>query len=128
VTKTFRYWKLPAILWAVFILILTSWPTLTPPPLGFEAQDKVYHFAAYLVFGLLLVRALSEGKMTHYPMDALLTATIGILFGIFDELHQSFIPGRSCDIFDAAADAVGILLALLVYRLLKNKFSLFLRC
>ena len=32
---------------------------------------------------------------------------ISVLYGITDELHQYFVPGRDCSIFDLTADAIG---------------------
>ena len=34
---------------------------------------------------------------------------LGILYGVTDELHQVFVPGRFCDFFDGLADALGVL-------------------
>ena len=42
----------------------------------------------------------------------LLTFLIGVFGGSADEFHQYFVPGRQCDIWDAAADAVGIALGI----------------
>ena len=47
----------------------------------------------------------------HQVIAAGLIAT---LYGISDEMHQSFTPGRSPDAFDVIADAVGATLGALV--------------
>jgi VanZ family protein len=33
-----------------------------------------------------------------------------IVYGILDEVHQMYVPGRSPDVYDAMADAFGALL------------------
>jgi len=49
------------------------------------------------------------------------------LFGAFDEWHQSFVPTRTCSLWDWAADAVGSLLAVTAWivwkRLAEKKVS-----
>jgi VanZ family protein len=40
---------------------------------------------------------------------AALAAAITIVYGVTDEFHQSFVPGRSADAYDLAADAAGAL-------------------
>jgi VanZ family protein len=35
-------------------------------------------------------------------------------YAVFDELHQIFIPGRSCQIKDMLIDSSGVLLAVLL--------------
>ena len=37
-----------------------------------------------------------------------MTLMIGMCYGVSDEWHQSFIPGRVASIWDALFDAVGI--------------------
>jgi VanZ family protein len=50
---------------------------------------------------------------------------IASLYGASDELHQSFIPGRSPEIGDWVADTLGALIAvLLVAWLVKNRRAL----
>jgi VanZ family protein len=35
---------------------------------------------------------------------------VSTLYGVSDELHQLFVPGRNCDWHDVVADAAGSLL------------------
>jgi VanZ family protein len=43
---------------------------------------------------------------------AALALAIAAAYGIFDELHQSFVPGRSADILDWFADVCGALIGI----------------
>jgi VanZ family protein len=37
----------------------------------------------------------------------ILTACIAAVYGIVDEIHQYFVPGRDCSPWDWVADALG---------------------
>lgn len=63
-------------------------------------SDKLAHALAYLVLGAL--GSLATGSR---PAGALLA----VLYGISDEIHQSFVPGRFPDLWDLVADSVGAL-------------------
>ena len=41
---------------------------------------------------------------------------IASLYGVVDELHQSYVPGRMCSFADFASDAVGAALAIVILR------------
>jgi VanZ family protein len=38
-----------------------------------------------------------------------------VLWGILDEVHQAFVPGREASVFDGVADAVGVVTVSLIY-------------
>jgi VanZ family protein len=61
-------------------------------------SDKVAHAFGYAVLGALLARA------TGRPRVAIVLAT---LYGASDEFHQAFVPGRTPDVLDLAADLLG---------------------
>jgi len=100
------FW-LPVLLYVTVIFTLSSQPYLQPP-LRFTLSDKVAHVAEYLVLGLLLVRAMRATLRVSRPLFAAMMA-IGfvVLVGGADEFYQSFVPGRSSDILDFAADVAG---------------------
>jgi len=68
-------------------------------------MDKWIHAAAYAIMGWLAWHSLS-----HYS-PAARTVALAMLFcslyGISDEWHQSFVPGRDADPFDWLADSIG---------------------
>jgi VanZ family protein len=79
-----------------------------PGPMPGGVSDKTVHAAVYAVFALLLLRALAKGRLDGITWPRILTAVaLTTLYGISDELHQRFVPGRSSDVLDVAADAVG---------------------
>lgn len=80
------------------IFFLSSQSRFDFAPTGLWDFDKLIHLAEYGVLAALLLRA------THSVPVSLLTAT---LYGVSDEVHQYFVPGRSASVYDALADLAG---------------------
>ncbi|MDQ2768615.1 MAG: VanZ family protein [Gemmatimonadota bacterium] len=99
-----RRW-LPPLVWAAFILILTSIPGSRLPVLPFRYFDKIVHLTIYGVLGWLTARSWANGSCV--PAAALATIAVVSCFGAFDEWHQQFIPQRSMELLDWAADTTG---------------------
>lgn len=92
------------------IFAASSVPELGALPGG--TPDWAGHGAGYAVLGALLLRALSGGRLAGVTPVAVLTAIFGAsLYGVTDEWHQSFVPGRSPALGDLTADAAGAALA-----------------
>ena len=92
---------------------------------------KIAHFLLYGLVGFLLMSLLITYNINE-KNKIISTVTIGAIYAISDEFHQSFIPGRSgqaSDVFlDTLGTTVGGLLILLIIKtvkkLKKNKNSL----
>lgn len=97
------------MLYAGVIFLLSSWSSPPNPPAGFT--DKHVHAAVYAGLALLVFRALSRGWMRLGAGIALGTTVLTGLYGASDELHQYFVPGRSCDWRDLVADVTGAAVA-----------------
>lgn len=87
----------PPLAWAALLFVLSHQAGDSLPPL-FEGADKLAHVALYAPLGFLLGRAVGVGWL------AVLLATA---YGVSDEWHQVFVPGRSASLGDVVADAVG---------------------
>ena len=75
---------------------------------------KCAHAAEYMLLGLLLAGALyvsSNSKM----WNVLLPFCIGSVYSVTDELHQFFVPGRSCRFTDILIDSFGIIVGVVIY-------------
>ena len=84
---------------------------LSIAPLPEQVSDKTGHLLAYAGLALLCVRALAGGLPRRIVLRvALLAFAIAAGYGMSDEIHQSFVPGRSADVFDWFADASGALI------------------
>lgn len=112
----FRYW-VPVIAYALFIFVFSSIPE--PPQLIplFPHSDKVTHFVEYAALGFLLLRALDSTKTSHTGFNLRAMAVIlAIIYGISDELHQHFVPGRFMELWDLLSDGFGAYAGQLFFR------------
>lgn len=70
--------------------------------------DKFLHIAAYAPLGFLILRALTGGRLANIRWPrALAAVALSVLYGVSDEIHQIYVPGRTPDSLDVVADAVG---------------------
>jgi VanZ family protein len=109
VIRWLRGWG-PALVCAALLFFASSRPTVPVPLPG--GTDKLAHFAAYAVLGLALGHA---RRVTGIPLAA--AAALGGLYGLLDEVHQSFVPGRATEFGDWVADAAGVLAGLAAFQL-----------
>lgn len=102
---------LPAAAYMLLIWVLSSFALPSFPTSSFPLRDKGIHIAEFGVLGFLLAHACLR---TFPTRPALRVAIVGFMltwaWGFFDEIHQAFVPGRSADVIDLGADAIGALL------------------
>lgn len=104
----FLYWFL-LIAYCGLIFYLSSRPALH------VSHDKIIHTLEYAFLGFLISAALRH--YFHLRALGLALAVVGLatLFGISDEIHQYFVPGRECSVWDALADFFGSMMGVLFY-------------
>lgn len=98
-----RLW-VPVAIYMAAIFYVSS---LSQPPIPANT-DKPLHWLAYGGLAVLVVRALAGGiprRISAGVAGAAILITVG--YGVTDEVHQLFVPGRSADVFDLVADAAG---------------------
>jgi VanZ family protein len=85
--------------------------------------DKVVHFIVFGVLGLLFLNAWLGGQWRCVDLTSVMVSvTFTMLYGISDEIHQMFVPGRTPSIGDIIADTTGALvLCLMFYWIFKPK-------
>jgi VanZ family protein len=99
--------RLPLLLVVGLIWFLSSQSTL-PQPKGILGFDKFQHLFAYLVLAVALgLWFPSRHWQFHRLRTLLLIVLITSAYGAADEIHQYYVPGRDCNVWDWLADAIG---------------------
>jgi VanZ family protein len=108
-----------AISWMAFMFYLSAQSSL--PSLYNRFEDLlslVGHFVEYAVLALLLRWAIRgffpAGTGSAASHAACWAFVLAVTYGITDEFHQHFVPGRYMDPLDLLMDAIGAAAALLV--------------
>ena len=114
------YW--PLVLYWLILLTATSLPGKDLPNLG--VSDKIEHFTAYFILAVLLnISLLIQNKFKLLKAKASQAVLLIIaVYAALDELHQLFIPGRSCDILDWTADMAAAIAGVLIVIILVKGF------
>ncbi|MBN2303934.1 MAG: VanZ family protein [Anaerolineae bacterium] len=120
----------PVLLLLALIFAASAQPKHGPPPgagdLYFSGAMPVFtarlwefaikkgaHMASYGALAVLLLRAL---RVHAVPVReaALLAVLFAMTYGLMDEIHQGFVPGRNASVIDLGFDTVGAILAVLL--------------
>lgn len=64
------------------------------------------HFVFYSVLGYCIAIALLRHKNSR--VNVAVAVIIGVAFGVSDEVHQMFVPGRYPTVSDVVADTFGV--------------------
>lgn len=113
------------ILWAAVLFIQSSIPDFDPPVRLTNWDDKWAHLLIYMPLGFFLMRSLTQTRGgASTTLLFLLAAGIGALYGVFDEVHQHFVPGRHMDWRDAVADGLGVVLGSWLYLRVRRRLAL----
>ena len=92
-----------------------------------ESESIVAHLSLYAGLAFLFQWALTRGAVGRWPAVgwALIAFALTVLYGVSDEVHQAFVPGRTPSLMDIALDAagatLGVGLALLTAALLNAR-------
>jgi VanZ family protein len=111
-----------ALAWMAVLFYLSHQPSLDAPML-FPGQDKLFHALAYGVLGFLLLGSRAPATDGFTEVQIRSSILIASLYGISDEFHQYFIPGRSTDVWDWVADTLGAVIAVSLLAWLSRKWK-----
>lgn len=90
------------------IFAVSSIEVQVPAVRHFPLRDKGVHFLEYAILGWLCAGAALQTwseKPARYAAG--LAIAIAAFWGLSDEIHQAFVPGRSSEVADFVADALG---------------------
>ena len=98
------------------IVYLSSVPDLAIVKAGSKADQILSNLAHIPAYGILTFMWLkSFNDFTRHKSRALIIGAVLVglfLFSITDEIHQSFVPGRTASVMDVGLDLLGILIGL----------------
>lgn len=118
----FLKYHLPAILYGLLVIILSSVAHFHTPSLRFIGVDKVIHFLEYAIFAVLVFRSFSHISERLSDRSVFLLSLLFLsLFAALDETYQKFIPGRQPDLTDAISDISGSILILILLWFWRSK-------
>jgi len=108
---------LPLLAWLAVIFFLSSRSVLVN--IDNEAGEKLFyktaHMLAFALLAWLWWRAITPRRTAGWPV---FVAALGltVLYGISDEIHQYFVPGRHARLADVLFDTGGALAMILLLR------------
>ena len=115
----------PLVIYWIFLFIATSLPATHVP--SFAVGDKIKHFGAF--FGLSILLSLTliyQNKVLLFKKYFVVSAlAISSIYGLVDEIHQSFIPGRNSEFLDWLADSLGAAAGVFIIFYLLKRFKYF---
>jgi len=116
----------PLVVYWIVLFGATTLPAASMPSFG--VVDKVNHLSAYFILAILLFLTLLFQQKISLAKKRVAAYALIIcsLYGMLDEVHQIFIPGRSAELLDFVADACGALLGVLLMNYLVKKSGAFL--
>jgi VanZ family protein len=124
----FWFW-LPPLAYMIAIFFMSS---QSNPEIGGDVPDYVFHSLGYFLLTLLLIRLLlaeqprivlrltaifsglqknKDNGLLFWQIASISGVLISIGYGITDEVHQYFTPGRHCSFSDLLANSFGAFMA-----------------
>ncbi len=109
------------VAWLVLIFALSSIPNriIVVGPPGFPF-DKIAHAVAFGVLAFIITW-LARRRWRSVALAMALGVVLSTLYGVTDELHQIYVPGRDAGLPDLAANAVGAIIGALVAGVLMRR-------
>jgi len=112
-------YSLLALFATMTIIYMSSIPESSTPGSGLFAEIiwNLLHIPAYFLITILWLKAFRTKESLRWPSNMQLLILVGlILFAFSDEIHQSFVPGRTASLMDIGLDILGIFLGLVVFK------------
>ena len=114
IPQIIKFW-LPVLLFMALIFFLSSIPGADIPAL-FVYQDVISHLVTYFILACFFARALKHTYSNLSSLKIILyTVVFAVAYGVSDEFHQAFVPGRVVSGLDVMVDGVGSLIGGLIF-------------
>ncbi len=83
---------------------------------------KLAHFTMYTLVGMFIMSFISTYKI-HLKYKFLISILVGLIYSITDEIHQSFVPGRSPSPIDIMIDTSGVIFGIMIILIIISVFK-----
>ncbi|MDQ0233238.1 VanZ family protein [Metabacillus malikii] len=104
------------LLYMGLIWFLSSHPAdaVVNTPFSFDAllKESLHLIEFAILYWLIAFAFKAHGKWTERV--SIIAAVISILYGLTDEIHQSFVPERSATVIDFVKDTIGVVVSYLI--------------
>jgi hypothetical protein len=112
-TMYLNTYRVGFLAWSTLIILLLSIPGAFVPGTRIIGVDKIVHAAMFALWFYLGVKSMVVAN--NHKVIALIVG--GVIFAFASELYQqTFILNRQADVFDVAADIVGLIIGYLISR------------
>lgn len=127
--RTFSDLAIVRMLPAAWIMATIWWlsdrETLPKPPgLTYEFWSILAHIGVFGLLGLAVWWALGMNTRLLNRERNVYAIAITTAYGVLDEIHQYFVPGRKADPLDVLADFVGALVCVLVIPKIVDRYTI----
>ena len=90
------------------IFWVSSQPRLPEIAHAFQSEDKLLHCAVYAGLAAIISFGIRHSyDRPHAGAQFWIPVAFACLYGVSDEIHQTFVPNRHFDIEDILADSLG---------------------
>lgn len=114
VKSVLRFVPMACVMGTIYILSAQPGDSISLPQL--PGVDKLAHMAIYGVLALTILFSFNRPTTkSDLKRVVLMTVSSCLVYGITDEFHQSFVPGRTPSVLDLLADCIGAFIACLFY-------------
>ena len=107
VKKLLKYWG-PPVVWAFIIFLVSAYPIARASEIHWKdfVVKKSAHVIEYGIFAALVYRALRSSGVKR-ENAGIYAIFLALLYGVTDEFHQSYTPGREPRVRDVVFDTIG---------------------
>ncbi|GBE16530.1 vanZ like family protein [bacterium BMS3Abin15] len=119
--KILAFYYAPLLFWMGLIFYFSSLPGFGrqySPDIYFYITRKGAHLIEFFILTILLIRAVRFYKIKKVY---LVSALFSLAYAFSDEIHQIFVIGREGKLSDIGIDLIGIILAVVLYKLFSKK-------
>ena len=101
--------KFATIVVSVLIIVAVLIPGGNLPDVNIGGYDKLIHMVMFAAWAIAVRYDFSNSRFRY-----VLVFFMGVAFSALTEILQLLVEGRSFDLYDMAADAVGLVVGLLI--------------